>query len=293
MKVILYGRKLKKEHQSFIQEMVSTIEKFGMEFCVHAQYFEIIKDDVAFASKPEIFPMDAELSAFKVDAVISLGGDGTLLNTLTFIKDSGVPVLGVNLGRLGFLSGATRTKGIQALEALKDGNYHVEQRLLLKLDAEPEVFASCPYALNEFSIYRQDSSSMLEIKVRVNGQFLATYFADGIILATPTGSTGYSISCGGPVVHPNTDSLIVTPVAPHNLNVRPVVIPSDSIVEFEVDGREDHWNCTLDSRHQSVGKGYSLKLSKANFSMQLIRIEEDDFFETLTTKLLWGQDPRS
>ena len=228
-----------------------------------------------------------------IDCLISLGGDGTLLDTVTLVKDTGIPVLGINYGRLGFLANIGKEELNTAFEALVDRKYVLDKRTLLHLDANMPLFDDTPYALNEFSIHKKDTSPMIKIHTYLNGEFLNTYWADGLIVATPTGSTGYSLSCNGPVVFPDSASFVITPVAPHNLNIRPIIVPDNTIVSFEIEGRTDGFLCTLDSRRELVTKEIQLAVKKESFGINLIRLNENNFLQTLRNKLSWGLDKRN
>ncbi|MBK8495453.1 MAG: NAD kinase [Chitinophagaceae bacterium] len=223
-----------------------------------------------------------------MDFIISLGGDGTLLDTVTLVKDSGIPVAGINYGRLGFLANIGKEDLVTAVEALVNRTFVLDQRTLIHLDANTSLFGDAPYALNEFTLHKKDSSPMIKIHTYLNGEFLNTYWCDGLIVATPTGSTGYSLSCQGPVVFPDSGSFVITPVSPHNLNIRPIVVPDNNIISFEVEGRTDGFLCTLDSRREIVTKEVQLAVRKETFSFNLIRLNENNFLQTLRNKLSWG-----
>jgi NAD+ kinase len=225
--------------------------------------------------------------------LISLGGDGTMLDTVSFIGDSNIPLIGINLGRLGFLAAISENEAADAIESLVRGSYTIEKRSLLHLESSMPIFEDAPFALNEFTIHRKDSSSMIKIHTYLNGEFLNTYWADGLIVATPTGSTGYSLSCGGPVVFPQTSSFVITPVAPHNLSTRPIVVPDDNVISFELEGRTDHFLCTLDSRTETIPTSIQLAVKKENFTISLIRPDEHNFLKTIRQKLYWGIDRRN
>jgi NAD+ kinase len=225
--------------------------------------------------------------------MISLGGDGTLLDTVTFVQDTGIPVLGINYGRLGFLASIGKDELHSAVTALVNRTYVLDKRTLLHLDANMPLFGKVPYALNEVTIHKKDTSPMIKIHTYLNGEFLNTYWADGLIVATPTGSTGYSLSCNGPVIFPDSASFVITPVSPHNLNIRPIIVPDDNIISFEIEGRTDGFLCTLDSRREIVDKEVQLAIKKEAFSMNLIRLNENNFLQTLRNKLSWGLDKRN
>jgi NAD+ kinase len=225
--------------------------------------------------------------------MISLGGDGTLLDTVTLVRDSGIPILGINYGRLGFLANIGREEIVSAIDAIANRNYVLDKRSLIHLESNVKIFGKTPYALNEFTILKKDSSSMIKIHTYLNGEFLNTYWADGLIVSTPTGSTGYSLSCNGPVVFPDNSSFIITPVAPHNLNIRPIIVPDNTIISFELEGRADEFVCTLDSRREVISKEIQLAVKKEAFYVNLIRLNENNFLQTLRDKLSWGLDKRN
>jgi NAD+ kinase len=225
--------------------------------------------------------------------VISLGGDGTLLDTVTFVRDKQIPVLGINYGRLGFLASIGKDELHGAVDALVNRTYMLDKRTLLHLDGNIPLFGDTPYALNEITIHKKDTSPMIKIHTYLNGEFLNTYWADGLIVATPTGSTGYSLSCNGPVIFPDSASFVITPVSPHNLNIRPIVVPDDNIISFEIEGRTDGFLCTLDSRRELVDKEVQLAVKKEAFCINLIRLNENNFLQTLRNKLSWGLDKRN
>jgi NAD+ kinase len=229
----------------------------------------------------------------EIDFIISLGGDGTLLDAITFVGDKGIPVLGINYGRLGFLASIGKQEIHTVIGALVKRTFVLDKRSLVHLDANMPLFNGLNFALNEFTIHKKDTSPMIKIHTYLNGGFLNTYWSDGLIVSTPTGSTGYSLSCSGPVVFPNSASLVITPVSPHNLNIRPLVIPDDSVISFEVEGRTDGFLCTLDSRREIVSKEVLLAIRKENFSINLVRLNENNFLQTLRNKLSWGLDKRN
>ena len=225
--------------------------------------------------------------------MISLGGDGTLLDTITLVRDKDISVMGINFGRLGFLAGIGRDKIQAAVQAVAKRTYVVDKRTMIHLDADFPMFGKIPYGLNEFSIHKRDTASMIKIETYLNGEFLNTYWADGLIVATPTGSTGYSLSCGGPIVFPDSGSFVITPVAPHNLNARSIIVPDNNVISFEIESRTDDIICALDSRREIVGKNVSLAVRKESFHLNLLRLSENSFLQTLHDKLTWGLDKRN
>ena len=201
--------------------------------------------------------------------------------------------MGINFGRLGFLASIGRSEVATAVKAIAKRTYVDDQRTMIHVDADLPLFGNIPYALNEFSIHKRDTASMIKIHTYLNGEFLNTYWADGLIVATPTGSTGYSLSCGGPIVFPEAGSFVITPVAPHNLNVRPIIVPDDNVISFEIESRSDHIICALDSRREIVNKNVQLAVKKEDFSIRLLRLSENNFLHTLHNKLTWGLDKRN
>lgn len=228
-----------------------------------------------------------------VNCLLSLGGDGTILDTVTHIGDKGIPILGINLGRLGFLAATSVDEIDYAMQQLQSNNFLIDKRSLVHLDSSEPLFPDAPFALNEFTLHRKDSSSMIIIHTYINGEFLCTYWADGIIVSTPTGSTGYSLSCGGPVIFPQANNFVITPVAPHNLNVRPVVVPDDQIISFEIEGRAKQFLSTLDARSAPISTDVTLAVKKEKFDINLVRLEGQNFLQTLRNKMYWGIDRRN
>ncbi len=274
--------------QSFLEELYAN----KVEPVFFQDFFNQFYSAVTIKGKYSTFSKAAELNN-NIDCLISLGGDGTLLDTVTMVQDKGIPVLGINYGRLGFLANIGREELHSAITALVERTYVIEKRTLLHLDADIPIFDNIPIALNEFTLQKKDSSSMIKIHTYLNGEFLNTYWADGLIVATPTGSTAYSLSCNGPIVFPESGSFVITPVAPHNLNIRPIIVPDDNIISFEVEGRTDTFICTLDSRRVVVPKEAQLAVKKEKFQIKLIRLNENNFLQTLRTKLSWGLDARN
>ena len=225
--------------------------------------------------------------------MFSLGGDGTLLDTLSFVRDYKIPILGINIGRLGFLASTGKEDISNALEALEKGSYKHDCRSLIELDCNKPLFGNVNYALNEFAIHKKDTSAMITIHAYINGEFLNSYWVDGLIVSTPTGSTGYNLSCGGPILMPQSANFVITPIAPHNLNVRPIVVPDDSVISFEIEGRGDNYLCTLDSRYETIDNSFQIAVRKCSFNVDLVRLPDHNFLNTLSKKLHWGSDSRN
>jgi NAD+ kinase len=292
MKIAIYSRGIENDQQKDMVSLLQELEAYKVEAVFFQDFFNQFYSAVDMKGKYSTFNAAEDLED-SIDCMISLGGDGTLLDTVTLVRDKGIPVLGINYGRLGFLANIGKEDLHIAISALVERTYVTEHRTLIHLDADIPIFENVPYALNEFTLQKKDSSSMIKIHTYLNGEFLNTYWADGLIVATPTGSTGYSLSCNGPIVFPESGSFVITPVAPHNLNIRPIVIPDNNIISFEVEGRTDAFICTLDSRRVVVPKEAQLAVKKEKFGINLIRLNENNFLQTLRNKLSWGLDKRN
>jgi NAD+ kinase len=292
MKIAIYSRGIENNQLQDIERLLIELEQHKVEPVFFQDFFNLFYSAIKIPVHYSTFTSSEDLDP-SIDCMISLGGDGTLLDTVTLVKDSGIPVLGINYGRLGFLASIGKEELSVALNALVQRKYVLDKRTLLHLDSDLSLFDSKPYALNEFTLHKKDTSPMIKIHTYLNGEFLNTYWADGLIVATPTGSTGYSLSCNGPVVFPDSASFVITPIAPHNLNIRPLIVPDNTIVSFEVEGRADGFICTLDSRKELVAKEIQLAIKKENFGINLIRLNENNFLQTLRNKLSWGLDKRN
>ena len=292
MKIAIYSRGIENNQIQDIGLLINELVSHGAEPVFFQDFFNQFYSAINIEGKYSTFNSGDDMDA-DIDCMISLGGDGTLLDTVTLVKDSGIPILGVNYGRLGFLANIGKEELHTAFDVLANRKYVLDKRTLIHLDANIPLFGETPYALNEFSLHKKDTSPMIKIHTYLNGEFLNTYWADGLIVATPTGSTGYSLSCNGPVVFPDSASFVITPVAPHNLNIRPIIVPDNTIVSFEVEGRTDGFLCTLDSRREIVTKEIQLAVKKENFDINLVRLNENNFLQTLRSKLSWGLDKRN
>lgn len=292
MRLAIYGRLLKPEDTPYIQYLFDLLADRQIEAVVQKNYFNQLRMKVNFRKECGTFKNHEDIKK-GVDYLISLGGDGTLLDTLTLVRNSNIPILGINLGRLGFLASTGRDEIKAAVDALEHKTYQIDKRTLIHLDSNKGIFGGVNYALNEFSIHKKDTSSMITIHTYINGELLNSYWADGLIIATPTGSTGYNLSCGGPIIFPTSENFVITPVAPHNLNVRPIIVSNDSILSFEVEGRNESFLCTLDSRYEAIDSSYQLAVRKENFTVSLMRVNDMNFLSTIRNKLMWGADQRN
>jgi NAD+ kinase len=292
MKIAIYSRGIENDQHKDMEAFLLELNNSNVEPVFFQDFFNQFYSAINIQGKYSTFNAAEDLDD-TIDFMISLGGDGTLLDTVTFVQNKGIPVLGINYGRLGFLANIGKEELHSAIAALVERTYVIENRTLIHLDAEIPIFGKVPYALNEFTLQKIDSSSMIKIHTYLNGEFLNTYWADGLIVATPTGSTGYSLSCNGPIVFPDSGSFVITPVAPHNLNIRPIVIPDNNIISFEVEGRTDSFICTLDSRRVVIPKETQIAVKKETFGIKLVRLNENNFLQTLRNKLSWGLDKRN
>lgn len=292
MKAAIYSRVMEEEQRPDLQLFFDELEKQKIEPVIFQNFYEQIKDSIILPADVKTFALSEDLSD-EIECIISLGGDGTLLDTITIVKDKDISIVGINFGRLGFLASIGREEVQTAVKAIAKRTYVVDKRTMIHLDADSPLFGNVPYALNEFSIHKRDVASMIKIHTYLNGEFLNTYWADGLIVATPTGSTGYSLSCNGPIVFPDSGSFVITPVAPHNLNVRPIIVPDNNIISFEVESRSEHIICALDSRRVIVNKNVQLAVKREDFTVKLVRLSENNFLQTLRNKLTWGLDKRN
>ena len=292
MKAAIYSRIMEEDQQKDVQLFFEELGLQKIQPVIFKDFFNQIKDKIDLPADAEIFSRAEDISE-EVEFIISLGGDGTLLDTVTLVRNKAISIMGINFGRLGFLASIGRNELKVAVKAIAKRTYVVDKRTMIHLDADIPMFGNIPYALNEFSIHKRDVASMIKIHTYLNGEFLNTYWADGLIVATPTGSTGYSLSCNGPVVFPDSGSFVITPVAPHNLNVRPIIVPDDNIISFEIESRSDQVICALDSRREIVNKNVQLAVRKETFEINLVRLSENNFLQTLRNKLTWGLDKRN
>lgn len=290
MRILLFVLEVREESKAaFLSLTKALLEQPKFKFF---RYGNLISGDARFDLLPSILTHE-ELKIKGINMIITAGGDGTMLKAAAFSGESAIPLLGFNLGRMGFLAVVEKDAIRQMIHTLERGEYHIENRSTLQLISNPIIFQPGAFALNDFTILKRDNSSMIRIHTILNGEYLNTYWADGIILATPTGSTGYSLSCGGPIVFPQSGNFVLTPIAPHNLNVRPVVISDDSVLEFRVEGRSDNFLCTLDSQYGLVTPDHTITLKKNSFHIRLIQLKGHTFLKTLRDKLMWGLDMRN
>ncbi|HMN89511.1 MAG TPA: NAD kinase [Saprospiraceae bacterium] len=293
MQVVVYSREYKQSDTPHIQLLFDTLHNEGINAYVYAPYLESLKGHIQFRRDVGVFEGHLDFTVKKFDFFITLGGDGTILGALAFVRDSGVPIVGINLGRLGFLASIEKKRIPEAIRMLYRGIYSIDERSMLFLESNLPLFGDMRFALNDCTLLKRDTSSMITIHTYVNGAYLNSYWADGLIVATPTGSTGYSLSCGGPIIFPNSGNFVITPVAPHNLSVRPIVISDNSIISFEIEGRAENFLCTLDSRFESITSAHQLAVRKNDFPVRLVQLLDVNFLQTIRDKLIWGADSRN
>ena len=292
MKVAVYGKQFQDNVTPFVLELFQELEKVQMEVIVYEPFYNFLSQQMNLNLFLGTYNSYEELKE-GVDLFISIGGDGTILDATTIIRDSEIPIIGVNTGRLGFLADVAKNEIPKTIKQLVNKHFSIDRRVMLKLETDCGIFGDLNFALNEVTISRKDTTSMITISTYINDQFLNSYWADGLIIATPTGSTGYSLSCGGPIVMPGSNNFIITPIAPHNLNVRPLVISDEYTIKVKVEGRDNQFLVALDSRIQSLEAGIELTISKEKFKTNMVETDTQDFSSTLRNKLLWGLDKRN
>lgn len=291
MKIAIYGKRLEENYFSFVQLLFQKLLEKKVEVVVHQSFYEDLSDKLSLDSRLKTFASHDDIN--DVNYMFSIGGDGTLLKTITFVRDKNIPILGINTGRLGFLTSIATEEIDGAIDDILSDNFNLDTRTLLSLETGNNLFGDINYALNEITLQKKDTSSMVTIQVYLGEDFLNSYWADGLIISTPTGSTAYSLSCNGPIILPGSGNIIVTPIAPHNLNVRPIVIPDDTELTLKIAGRTENFLVALDSRSLTVPLSIELKIKKAAHQINLIRLKKYSFLNTLRTKLIWGQDKRN
>lgn len=291
MKIGIHGKEFNRQSVSLIEKIFATLSAHKAELFVSSKFEKYLKASVFKQFKWKTYSEGADLK--KLDIFLSIGGDGTLLESVTHIGANQTPILGVNTGRLGFLATISKEEIEDSLTKVLKGAFTLDKRALLRLESNKKLFGKLNFALNDFTIVKKDSSSMITVHTYIDGEFLNSYWADGLIVSTPTGSTGYSLSCGGPLVFPRSGNFILTPVSPHNLTVRPIVVSDESELSFEVEGRSKKFLVSLDSRIAVVDESVKLKVVKERFKANLICLEGQNYFKTLRQKLNWGLDIRN
>lgn len=292
MKVAIYGRSGSSAAIPFAEVLLSELAKAGIEPVLYHPFYNYIKQHSSIALPTKTFSTHDEIKG-EVDFLFTLGGDGTLLDTVSLVRNSSIPIVGINIGRLGFLSSISKDNIAECVSCILQGRFDIDKRSLIRLETSKSLFGEVNYALNEITIHKKDSSSMIIIHTYLNGEYLNSYWADGLIIATPTGSTGYSLSCGGPIMVPQSENFVITPIAPHNLNVRPIVVSDKYVISLEVEGRSQYFLASLDSRSVTIDSSIQLAARKEDFKVNIVRLHNDNFLGTLRDKLMWGLDVRN
>lgn len=292
MKIAVYGQYYHNNTQSSIETLFDFLSKKEVEVYIEKDFFNILKEE-----------NEKDIKAFKIfktldnsyDLLISIGGDGTILRAITHVRDLSIPIVGINTGRLGFLATIQTNEIEHAIDEILNGNYKISKRTLLSVTTLPENkdLVETNFALNEIAVSRKNTTSMITVETHLDDEYLTSYWADGLIISTPTGSTGYSLSCGGPVITPGANNLVITPIAPHNLNARPFVIPDTTDIQLKIDGREDHYLISLDSRIATLHNSTIVTIKKADFKIKMVELLDESFIDTLRKKMLWGEDKRN
>jgi NAD+ kinase len=292
MKIAVYGRVFNEKYKNDISELFRILRDKNADLIIYDKFYDFLKKTIDLPDGLPFFSTHEDIK-HQAEVMLSIGGDGTLLDTLKFVRDSGIPILGVNTGRLGFLSTVSLNEMGSAMDALMKRDYELDKRNLLRLETENDLFGRENFALNELTVHKKDSSSMMTIHAYLNDEYLNTYWADGLIVSTPTGSTAYSMSCGGPIIIPGSENFIITPIAPHNLNVRPIVLPSNNKITLKLEGRSKKYLVALDSRTETIDSSVELTIKKEDFNVNLVRLPHHMFLSTLRNKLMWGLDLRN
>ena len=293
MKVAIFGRDFSNAYTKQVQDLLNTLNSEGIQTIVYEPFVQVFKMHGITLHDSETFTDAKELTKLGVETLVSIGGDGTILQAATVVVGTSIAIFGVNTGRMGFLASISFDEINEAVQCLKEKNYAVENRNLLSLETSTQLFGEKNFALNDLTIARRDVSAMIKVEVFLNNEYLNTYWSDGLIVSTSTGSTAYSLSCGGPVVYPSSGNFLITPIAPHNLNVRPFVVPDDSELTLMVEGRHESYLVSLDSRTEIVDEKVVLNIKKHKHSVGIIRLPSHSYLKTLRQKLNWGLDKRN
>lgn len=292
MNIAVYCRRVIKRDEAFLKGFFTHLEKLRWNPIIEKDFHKQLVDRIGICNDASTFSSYMDLES-GIDMAISIGGDGTFLKMVGYIRSSGIPVMGINTGRLGFLANIPTESFEEKLAFVKKKQYVFQKRSLLRIETEESIFGDQNFAFNEMTVHKKDTSSMITVHASIDGNYLNSYWADGLIASTPTGSTAYSLSCGGPIITPGCQVHILTPIAPHNLNVRPVVVPDHLPIELTVEGRDRKYLLTLDSDSKAVKNGTKITLYKADFMINVFKFEENNFLDTIRNKMMWGLDKRN
>ena len=292
MKIAVYGKPSNPTVFPFIKQVFDCLEKYNSTIVVHYELNDFIKTQPGYLQDYAVFATYKDVKD-AVEVMLTLGGDGTILGTVDIIRDSGIPVIGINFGRLGFLASINKNDIEKAIQALVNKQFTLDNRVLLELESDPPAFKNQNIALNDIVIHKRDNAAMITIHAFLNDEFLNSYWGDGIIVSTPTGSTAYSLSCGGPIVFPQSGNFVITPISPHNLNVRPIVISDDRKLTFKIETRSTNYLVSCDSKTETIDSSSVFTIQKAGYGLNLIRLNNESYLSTLRNKLMWGLDARN
>jgi len=293
MKIAVYGREFHPSVIPYVQHLFDLLIAKNTALWIYDEFHQFLQQQVNCPRQLHIFSTHRQLPD-DIGFMLSLGGDGTMLGAVSIVGDSGIPVAGINFGRLGFLADINKDDIDESLEAILLGEFNIQKRTLLSVRSEQAaLFGENHFALNDITLFKSDSSAMITVNAYLNGELLNAYWADGIIVATPTGSTAYSLSCGGPIIIPGSGNFVITPISPHNLNVRPVVVSDDMELDLEIESRSGKFLLSCDSKTTPVSTDIKLKISRAHYQVNLIRLKNYSYFSNLRNKLLWGLDARN
>ena len=292
MRVAIYGKNFRDSFVPYIQDLFNTLKLYNWDYCIYEPFHTFLKERLVIDPDSGLYNTHEDVKG-KIDLLISIGGDGTFLETIHIVKDTKVPILGVNTGRLGFLASTHKDEIKDVLQKIYQKKYRLQSRSLIELNANSNLFGENNFALNEITVHKKDTSSMITIHTYIDDLYLNSYWADGLIISTPTGSTAYSLSCGGPIMVPGTSDFILTPIAPHNLNVRPVVVPDSRKITLKIEGRSEEFLCSMDSRSVTIDDSIILEITKAPYTIDIIQTEDQNFLNTIRNKMLWGIDKRN
>ena len=291
MHIALFGTSFSKKYSKYIHHLIITLNEKGCKISIYKKFYEFLIKEVKISKNISI--IETIETNHNIDMLLSIGGDGTLLRAVTKIKDMEIPILGINTGKLGFISSISTDEVDVAIEKIVKKEYKIHNRSLLELETDKELFGDINFALNEIAIVKKDTSSMIKIHTFLDNEFLNSYWADGLLISTPTGSTGYSLSCGGPIMLPGTGNFIIAPIAPHNLNVRPIIINENSVIDLQVEDRDERALLSLDSRSRGFNSNLKIRIKRSKFDIKLVQLKNTSFISTIRTKLMWGSDKRN
>ena len=294
MKIAIFGKQINEIYKEKIEKLFEILRNKDIEVVIYDEFLENLKNQLNFNPQiSAVYHNESEIYQ-NVDFIFSIGGDGTFLETVNQVKNSGIPILGINTGRLGFLTSSYEASEFEeVIEMLKNKNFEIEKRTLLQMNVQNNHFKDFNFALNEITVHKHHTSSMITIHSYINDEFLNSYWADGLIIATPTGSTAYSLSVGGPIVAPNSGNLIITPIAPHNLSIRPIVINDNNVIKLKVESRTNSFLASLDQRSEVIENELEIIIKKADFQINTIKFPNQSFYKTIRNKLMWGLDKRN